>query len=253
MTNRIRESATVVVARPLGERRGGFEIFMVRRPARGAFPNLRVFPGGKVDPADDTLAAHCHALSDAAASRALGLGSGGLRYWVASIRECFEECGVLFAYRDDLLFRAKDAGEAVRLRAHQHALATGALSLRDFIAREKLRLATDRLFYFSHWITPPTAPMRFDTRFFLAALPPDQTAHEDGAEAADGEWTTPAQALANHADGRWEMIPPTLTTLRTLAGHADIERLFAAVTLGLHQDDADAGLRAEGLQPSPHA
>ena len=253
MTNRIRESATVVVARPLGERRGGFEIFMVRRPARGVFPNLRVFPGGKVDPADDALAAHCHALSDAAASRALGLASGGLRYWVAAIRECFEECGVLFAYRDDLLFRAKDAGEAARLRDHQHALATGALSLRDFIAREKLRLATDRLFYFSHWITPPTAPMRFDTRFFLAALPAGQTAHEDGAEAADGEWTTPAQALANHADGRWEMIPPTLTTLRALADHADIERLFAAVTLGMHQGDADAGLRAEGLQPSPHA
>ena len=247
----IREAATVIVARPRGDGGDGFEIFMVRRPARGVFPNLRVFPGGKVERADDDLAAHCHALSDAAASRTLGIASGGLRYWVTAIRECFEECGVLLAYRGDAFFRAEGAEEATRFRAHQRALAAGTLPLRDLIVQENLRLATDRLFYFSHWITPPTAPARFDTRFFLAALPAGQDAREDGSEAAAGAWTTPAQALANHADGRWEMIRPTLTTLRALAGYGDIERLFAAVTLGLHFGDAEAGSQAEGLQAGP--
>ena len=66
---------------------------MVQRPGRGTFPNLHVFPGGKVDAADADLAHICEGLDDAEASDRLGIASGGLRYWVTAIRECFEECG----------------------------------------------------------------------------------------------------------------------------------------------------------------
>ena len=62
-----------------------------------------VFPGGKVDEEDRTPAAEeaCAARSDAEASAMLGVESGGLAFWVAALRECFEEAGVLLAYQGE--------------------------------------------------------------------------------------------------------------------------------------------------------
>ena len=244
----IRKAATLLVARPAND---GVELFMVRRPARGAFPNLRVFPGGKVDDADGGFAPLCQGLADAAASSALGVVAGGLRYWVTAIRECFEECGVLFAYRRGTLFRPEGAAEAERFDSYRQALAAGDLSLRALLESEGLRLATDRVFYFSHWITPPTAPARFDTRFFLGLLPAGQCASRHSAETIAGEWVTPANALARHKAGRWEMIHPTLTTLRTVVRYQELEALFADVRARRHLGEVGPGLREQGQQPAP--
>ena len=244
----IRQAATLLVAR--AARRGeDVEVFMVRRPGRGAFPNLHVFPGGKVDAADAGLGAFCQGRSDADASAALGLAAGGRRYWVAAVRECFEECGVLLAYRAGRVFQPADEDERARLDAHRDALATGALTFQGLLAREGLRLALDRVHYFSHWITPETAPARFDTRFFLALLPPGQRAAAESRETTAGEWVTPAQALAHHEAGAWQMIHPTLTTLRALAGWATVDQLFGAVIAGRHLGEIDMGARTQGQQP----
>ena len=242
----IRKAATVLVIRPADG--DGIEVFMVQRPGRGVFPNLHVFPGGKVDGVDAGLSHLCRDLSDAAASAALGLDSGGLRYWVTAIRECFEECGVLLAYRGDTLFEPRDADEQKRFHGHRDALVEGRLTLPELARREGLQLATDRVRYFSHWITPESAPARFDTRFFAAAMPAGQRAVGHHEETVGGVWVRPEAALGHYQQGHWQMIHPTLTTLGTAARYASVEALMAAVAAGTHLPDVDDALYEQGMQ-----
>src|SRR5262252_6330136 len=99
MSDALRTAATLVLVRSDVDS-GSLEVLMVERPSRGAFAGLHVFPGGKVDAADAIDEALSRGLTDRDASRAIGVVSGGLAYWVAAIREAFEEAGVLLAYRD---------------------------------------------------------------------------------------------------------------------------------------------------------
>ena len=221
---------------------------MVQRPGRGIFPNLHVFPGGKVDAADDGLEHLCVGLDDAHASAQLGVAGSGLRYWVTAIRECFEECGVLLAYRDDLPFVASGDDERARFDRSRHALAQGDDNLAALAVREGLRLATDQVLYFSHWITPPTAPARFDTRFFAAAMPDGQRAVGHSGETVAGVWVRPCDALANFDAGRWQMIHPTLTTLRTASRFETVEDLLGAVAAGRHLGEVTATQHEQGMQ-----
>ena len=244
----IRQAATLLVARAARQRQD-VELFMVRRPGRGAFPNLHVFPGGKVDAADADLGAFCQGRNDADASAALGLAHGGLRYWVTAVRECFEECGVLLAYRAGRVFQPAGDAERASFDAYRDALATGALTFQELLAQEELRLALDRVHYFSHWITPEAAPARFDTRFFLALLPPGQYPATESRETTAGEWVTAAQALGRFDAGAWQMIHPTLTTLRTVRRFATVDELFGDVIAGRHLGRIDPQLRAQGQQP----
>ena len=241
----IRKAATVLVVR---QGVSGVEVFMVQRPARGTFPNLHVFPGGKVESADAQLSHLCHGLTGTAASRTLGIESGALRYWVTAIRECFEECGVLLAYRDGSLFEPRDEAETARFDAYRNALIAGDENLPTLTRRENLVLATDRVLYFSHWITPASAPARFDTRFFVTAMPSGQRAAGHRRETVSGAWVTANQALAHFDAERWQMIHPTLTTLRTVARFATVDALLAAVAAGRHVDEIDDALHDQGQQ-----
>ncbi len=241
----IRKAATVLLLRPASP----FEVFMVQRPGRGTFPNLHVFPGGKVDDADDGLEHLCAGLGDAEASMQLALPSGGLRYWVTAIRECFEECGVLLAYRNGALFEPRSDSEAARFDGYRNALAAGELGLATLAETAGLRFATDRVLYFSHWITPPSAPARFDTRFFIAAMPTGQRAVGHERETVSGTWVAPDDALAHQAAGRWQMIHPTLTTLGTVADYDSIGALMSAVAERRHIGDINANQSEQGMQP----
>src|SRR4051812_44686969 len=92
-----RPSSTLILARDAAQ---GMEIFMMQRTHRASFqPGAFVFPGGALDAADadPLLAPHCAGFDDGRASKLLNLESGGLAYWVAAIRECFEESGLLLA------------------------------------------------------------------------------------------------------------------------------------------------------------
>lgn len=244
-TKAIRKAATLLLVKPGRP----VEVFMLQRPGRGTFPNLHVFPGGKVDAADDGLDQRCRGLDDVAASHTLGLERGGLRYWVTAIRECFEECGVLLAYRgDSSLFAAADGDEAARFDDYRNALADGHLHLPAMLEREGLHLATDRVRYFSHWITPPSAPARFDTRFFITEMPPGQQAVGHRHETVSGSWVTASQALANHEAERWQMIHPTLTTLETVSRYPDTEMLLHDVDERRHIRDIGANQSEQGMQ-----
>ena len=148
---------------------------MVRRNLRSDFVGgAYVFPGGAVDPLDGGAEAEalCIGRSHAEASTLLGVGTGGLAYWVAVVRETFEEAGLLLARREGgphLL--AGDPDEEARFAAARTEVNAGRLRFLDLCREERLRLSVGDVHYFAHWITPRGAPRRYDTRFFVAAAP----------------------------------------------------------------------------------
>ncbi len=241
----MRDAATLLLVRDAA---AGLEVFMVERPGAADFGGMHVFPGGKVDAADATVEARCVDLSDAVASERLGMARGGLAFWSAAIREAFEEAGVLLGYNRDQLVDLSDHTTRDRFADHRSAVHKGELSIVELCEREDLRLATDRVLYFSHWITPLGPPRRYDTRFFLAHMPENQeTAHHE-KELEDGLWVRPADALAHADEGRWTMIFPTLTTLRSLARYADVGSLEADVRAWRHLPEITPERHRQGMQ-----
>jgi 8-oxo-dGTP pyrophosphatase MutT (NUDIX family) len=217
------EAATLILVR---ERAGALQTYLLRRsPSSGFMPGLFVFPGGRVEPADGDEAFWTNHLdlTPQALQERLGRGLGvsaALRFAVAAIRETFEEAGVLFA-------SAGGAGsaalkQAVEPRRREH-LPPG--WLRRNAEAERWVLALSALAPWAHWITPVGMPRRFDTRFFVAALPEGQDGRPDLRETSEGLWISPRQALAQNMDGRTPLSPPTLVTLHALSSYATLERL----------------------------
>lgn len=220
-----RPAATVVVCRA-GE--AGFELYLVKRHGRSGFmAGAHVFPGGRVDDDDAVLGARLpQALRQAASAMLDGLEdeSAAAAFCVAAVRETAEECGLLLA---------RTSTEAVPVSAvvAQRVIAQLRQERAFAAALEHEGLVPDVLGLrpLAWWITPAAEPKRFDTRFFLAPAPSGQRARVDEHEATEGEWLTPAAALAAYAAGRIELAPPTLATLEDLAEHEDLERAAAAV------------------------
>ncbi|MGZ5260685.1 MAG: NUDIX hydrolase, partial [Burkholderiales bacterium] len=161
----------------------GLEVLMLQRNFQSGFmPGMFLFPGGALDPGDRAAAvlARCAGLEDDRASAALGTPEGGLAYWAAAIRESFEEAGVLLAYGEDgELVNPGEPARVARFEEYRKRLNAGEDILAEMLQQEGLQLAVDRLTYFSHWITPVTAPRRYDTRFFVAVAPHGQEALPD--------------------------------------------------------------------------
>ncbi len=240
----IRLAATVLLLR---DGLPGLEVFMVKRPAGMVFPDLHVFPGGKVDDADH-LESICAGIDDRSASLQLGLTAGGLRYWVAAIRECFEECGVLLATRDGRLLDLVSVEERERFSAYRLAVTAGQMSMAELCERENLLLACDQIHYFSHWLTPDSVPKRFDTRFFATTMPHGQQALADTDETADSDWVTPAEALRRRERSEWQMIHSTFMTLMSIASFPTVEDALTAVIAEAHLPEFSAELNRQGMQ-----
>jgi 8-oxo-dGTP pyrophosphatase MutT (NUDIX family) len=241
----MRDAATLLLVR---DTEAGLEVFMVERPGAADFGGMHVFPGGKVDAADSTLESLCVGLPDSLASERLGVPRGGLAFWTAAIREAFEEAGVLLCYRGDRIVDLSDPATRDRFADHRAAIHKGELSIIDLCQREQLTLATDRVHYFSHWITPLGPPRRYDTRFFLAHMPENQEpAHHEG-ELEDGLWVRPADALTHQEAGRWTAIFPTLTTLRSLARYDRVAALEADVLAWRHLPEITEERHRQGMQ-----
>jgi glyoxylase-like metal-dependent hydrolase (beta-lactamase superfamily II)/8-oxo-dGTP pyrophosphatase MutT (NUDIX family) len=228
----LRASATLVVVRDAPV---GIEVLLLRRAENGgdAYSGAWVFPGGMVEARDSACHGVCGALDDAAASGRLGLSQGGLDLYVAAVRECFEECGLLFA---NPLQRgvpaAGDAANVANLADPANACARwrvplhrGEIGLADLCREAGLALAVDRLIYFGHWVTPVGRPKRFDTRFFLAEAPPGQVATHDDVEMVEQRWFHPADALARSAELR--LLTPIVKTLEAIAGFDTVPALLA--------------------------
>jgi 8-oxo-dGTP pyrophosphatase MutT (NUDIX family) len=226
---RTQPAATVTLVRDAPR---GLEVLMLQRSLSLAFmPGVHVFPGGAVDAADNAPALRglCVGLDDAAASRALGLESGGLAYWIAAIREAFEEAGVLLAYdaRGEIVYL--NGATAERTLAHRQALDEGRSDFAGFVLGEGLRLAVDRLRYFGHWITPIGSPRRYDTRFFIAVAPAGQEVRHDNREAIAHAWVRPGEALELCAREAINMRLPTIRTLERFVACSTVAELMAEV------------------------
>ncbi|HTO71907.1 MAG TPA: NUDIX hydrolase [Myxococcota bacterium] len=212
-------AATVMLLR---DSAAGPEVLLLERHAKSEFlPSAYVFPGGRVEADDHALADRVVGLDAAGASRAVGTvpREQALGFFVAAIRETFEECGILLARRrgESALV---DAAHAAELARHRLAVQSGEASFRALVLREDLLLAADRLAAHAHWITPEDSPRRFDTVFFAAETPAGHEALHDGVELTDHVWLRPEQGLAEYRAGRRQMILPTWANLETLCGFA---------------------------------
>jgi 8-oxo-dGTP pyrophosphatase MutT (NUDIX family) len=222
ITSAPRDAATVVMLRDAGQ---GMEVFLLKRHGLSdVLGGAYVFPGGKVDRGDSELdvAAHLdqspqglHATlnePEIDASTAASL-------YVAALREAFEESGVLFAENAS----AEHAARASALLREGHAFG-------EVLALMALRLQTRSVLPWSRWITPKLASVsnkRFDTRFFVSAVPPDQTARHDNHEATESVWLAPRAALLEYWEGRIELAPPQILSLVHLTRHASVASVLA--------------------------
>ncbi len=243
-----RAAATIVVVRPGAS--GCIEVLLSRRAERGDHNSgAWVFPGGTLDGRDAATRRYCAGFDDIEASRRLLLPQGGLDFFVAAVRECFEESGLLFAYGSGDAWIDLDGADKARLAPWRGALHRCERSMGELCAGEGIRLAVDKLHYLSHWLTPSGRPKRFDTRFFLAEAPPSQTAVHDGTELVEQLWLSPAEALAR--SGTLKLLTPTQKTLEILTRFDDVPTLMAwaasprRVELVLPR----VGTGAQGLRP----
>jgi glyoxylase-like metal-dependent hydrolase (beta-lactamase superfamily II)/8-oxo-dGTP pyrophosphatase MutT (NUDIX family) len=182
-------------------------------------PDVHVFPGGRVDPADaDPRWAGRSAVTPDAAAAALGGDldpAAALAAFVAAVREAFEEVGILLA----------DHRPGADLAAARQTLLGDATAFPAIAEALDLRLWTDRLVPLSRWVTPPTLARRFDARFFAAAVAPDAEATLVGDEVQAHAWHRPADALESMARGETAMWLPTSTTLEQLEHATSFEEV----------------------------
>ncbi len=209
-----RPAATVLTLR---DAPNGYEILMLRRNARSEFMGgVFVFPGGAVD--DEDAGAPVYGLSDQVASQRLGLESGGLAFYVASLRELFEEAGLLIVCDDEgREIRFTTPEELARLASYRRALNAGETPFTQVLARERLCLDMRGMAYLAHWITPAGMPRRYDTRFFVVLAPHGQPATHDAHETVADRWMRPRDALSAQRGGEFDMVPPTIRNLEAIA------------------------------------
>lgn len=218
----VRQAATVVVLRRSD---AGMQVLLMRRSPRAGdiHSGASVFPGGLLDAADAEGCALCSGLDDAQASKRLGLPSGGLAYWFAALRECFEEAGLLYAAAQDRSHL--DAAQLALIATQRNALNRRELTMASICQRFGIHLAADRIAYLDHWLTPPGVPKRYDTRFFVAEAPELQVARQDDHETDAQLWLTPAEGLERRKE--LKLAPPTWKLLELLQRLGDVDAVLA--------------------------
>jgi 8-oxo-dGTP pyrophosphatase MutT (NUDIX family) len=221
-----RDAATVVLLRD-GD--AGIEAYLLRRVESMAFAaGQHVFPGGRVDPADAAAHTQWHGTRPNDWAEVLSADAGLAHGLVcAAVRETFEESGVLLAgaASDQIVDVSGPEWEAERV-----ALLERRESLSELLRRRGLGLRADLLRPWAHWITPEIEPRRYDTRFFVAALPAGQRTRDVGGEADATMWLTPREAIERFECGELPMLPPTISTLRELAGFGAAAEVLAAAS-----------------------
>lgn len=216
-----RDASSVVLLRDGAE---GLEVFLMRRANESdVLGGAYVFPGGKLDEADARLA-HTLQLDHPADQLVARLGEPGLTpetalaLYVAAVREAYEECGVLLAHEPLNTAAAADASFEQRVQA------------------DGVNLTLSGLVPWSRWVTPRQASLmnkRFDTRFFLAAMPSTQQAVHDDHETTHSEWMTPRDALTRYWAREFAMAPPQIMSLVQLARHSNVDSALVEASMRL--------------------
>lgn len=217
-----KHAATIAVVRDGDD---GLEAFLMRRHSGMAFaPGMYVFPGGGVQDDDGEEMAWVGPSAESWADRFSCAPDLAHRLVVAAVRETFEETGVLLAGPDEHSI----VGDTTDLAEARDDLEAKKLSFARFLADEKLVLRADLLGAWAHWITPVLEPRRYDTRFFVAALPHGQRIDTVSTEADKSTWAPLSDVLALVDAGQAAMMPPTAVTCRELAPLRADEVLDAA-------------------------
>ena len=212
-------AATVMMLRDTD---AGPEVFMVVRHHEIDFASgALVFPGGKADKADFDagLRAHCGDTAE--------FDDKELALRIASIRESFEECGILLAREKG----SQDFVSAARLKqleSWRDRFNNRDATMLAFAEAENLEFAVDALGFYAHWITPEMMPKRFDTYFYMARAPQDHIGAHDGSESVDSVWITAAQAIAEADAKKRTVIFPTRMNIEKLAQSATVDDALAA-------------------------
>jgi 8-oxo-dGTP pyrophosphatase MutT (NUDIX family) len=217
-------STTVILLRDEPGQDEPFSVLLAERHGSIAFPGAHAFPGGVLEPGDhDAGAARLPPVQ-----RWAGAGDGDTRadalpYWVAGVREVFEEVGILLAADGERLVDGPLPAHVAALRAPIF----GGEPIAAALGRVGLRPATEALFYFARWITPVVNPKRFDTRFLVGRVPAGQEPVADGSETVSCVWLTPRAALAAYEDGKLSFFPPTVRTIADLTFYPSVDAVLA--------------------------
>jgi len=232
-----RAAATVVLAR---QGASSMEILLMRRNRSSGFvPGAWVFPGGRVDTPDTAseLTARTDGLTPEHATTRLGLDPrhepGGLAYYLASVREAFEETGLLIA-RDAAGQPPPTAAADSSVDQLRSRVLDDEVLFAEALDAMGCRVAGDAIEYIAHWITPLVEPRRYDTRFFLAEVPSNSEAVVDPREMSAAQWLSPQAALERHTSGDLPMVFPTIHTLEQLldfSSAGDAIQAFSRVSI----------------------
>ncbi|HEU0288927.1 MAG TPA: NUDIX hydrolase [Nocardioidaceae bacterium] len=242
-----RDAATVVLLRPDPT---GMQAYLLRRHRGMPFAGGMVaFPGGGVDPRDSDGVTTWTGPPVSAFARRLGCDDALAHALVcAAVRETFEESGVLLAGPTPDSVVDDTAGE--EWESDRQALVDRSLAFTDFLDQRELVLRADLLAPWAHWVTPEFEPRRYDTRFFVAMLPPGQRTRDVSGEADQVRWMRPAEATNAVDEGVIRMLPPTYVTLAQLAEYATppealagaADRQIRTIQPGVHVEDDQAWL-----------
>jgi 8-oxo-dGTP pyrophosphatase MutT (NUDIX family) len=234
-----RPAASVLLVRPAA--RVPVEVYMIRRQKSMRFlGGFYAFPGGKVERTDASPAAlaRCYGVSAGTALAAFPEAEGipPLAYWVTAARELVEETGLLVGCdADGRPVDTRDPAVRERVERVRHALAADGASFHALLEQEGWHLDLAPFRYLSHFITPPSSPIRFTARFFLAPVPAGQEPRLLGGEASEGFWIDPAEGHRRFLAGEMQMAEPADCGLRYLSGFDGLDDVWSAHTDGRHK------------------
>ena len=229
----IRPAATVMLI----DDRPDLQVYMLERHANTVFAGgMWVFPGGAVDHQDDAsyykdIATH---RTDAEASELMALPDDGLAYYMAAIRETFEEAGILLAlHAEDESPLVISPEDTPRFNNYRDMLNAGEIELKTILENENLLADVGQMHYVARWITPLGSPRRFDARFFIARIPSNQIPQHDDSELVNSAWLTPREILERI--DREEMVLMTVTErmIRSLALFESASQVIEAAAKNL--------------------
>jgi 8-oxo-dGTP pyrophosphatase MutT (NUDIX family) len=228
-------ASTVVLVRP--DATGGFEVYLNRRPEQmDTYAGVHVFPGGRVEKSDYSadMLGLTRGVTPMEAQQQLGSDLEPeicLAHWVAAVRELFEEAGIQFFVPIGDVASGLPKELLAHLAEKRPAVQRGEINLPDLLSSEGLCCDVAPLSYFFHRVTPEHYSVRFDTRFYLAALPANQLPLHASEEVAESLWVAPSAALERAEAGDYRMMPPTLAVLRSLSTHRSWKELCKAFKL----------------------
>ncbi|PCI67524.1 MAG: NUDIX domain-containing protein [Piscirickettsiaceae bacterium] len=183
----------------------GIEVCMLKRVNSSRFAaGAYVFPGGAIEEQDKVF---CLAMGEPEDQTPK----------ISAIRETLEEANILSAILPS----------TQRINEQQRALLNaGKVTFQSLMQNCELQLSLEDVLFYDHWITPEGAPIRFDTRFYLAKATSEHEVMHDDSETDASCWALPSSLLELHGNNEIKLMPVTHVQLTRLANINSVDELF---------------------------